>query len=95
MGDLKTPFNQPVYPNTSDVGGAGVLSRGADPLIDLGGSSGLQPVWNEKFVPDPSGQETANSVSGLPLQPNRFEDAGSPPQPPTLQDRNPGTIDQR
>ena len=46
-------------------------------------------------VPSMSGAESENSVSGLPAQPNRFEPTETPPPPPTLQDRRPGTIDER
>jgi hypothetical protein len=41
------------------------------------------------------GEEMANSVSGLPLQPNRFEPAESGVEIPSLKDRNPGTIDKQ
>ena len=34
-------------------------------------------------------------MSGLPSLPNRYEPSETPPEPPTLQDRNPGTIDQQ
>jgi len=95
MGDLKTPFDKPIYPDTSDLGGAGVLSRGTDPQIDTGGSSGLKTPFDRPIDPSLDGAETANSVSGLPLQPNRFEPSEGLPEIPTLQDRNPGTIDKR
>jgi len=39
--------------------------------------------------------ETANSVSGLPLLPSRMVSNEAPPPPPSLEDRNPGTIDQQ
>ena len=50
---------------------------------------------NVMVVPTPGGEETGNSVSSLPLAPNRYQPAETPPAPPSLQDRNPGTIDQR
>ena len=97
MSDLKTPFNQPIMPTQADLGGDSITERGTDPNINVGGDSALQPVWpaDKAIVPTPGGQETANSVSGLPSTPSRFEPSGTPPAPPTLQDRNPGTIDQR
>jgi hypothetical protein len=97
MGDLKTPFGNAAYPNTTDLGGELPTSRGTDPNIDTGagGAGGLKDNWPGAVVPVPGGEETANSVSGLPLQPNRFQPSETPPEPPTLQDRNPGTIDKR
>lgn len=95
MGDLKTPFDKPIYPNMSDLSGDLPTSRGTDPLIDTSGSSGLKTPFDRPIDPSLEGQETANSVSGLPLQPNRFQPSETPPEPPTLKDRNPGTIDKR
>lgn len=92
MGDLKTPFDKAAAP-IPDLGGAGVVSRGTDPNISPGGAGALQDVWDKPPVPVPGGEESANSVSGLPSIPNRFEPSGTPPEPPTLQDRSPGTID--
>lgn len=96
MGDLKTNWNNPGM-SEPGLDGAGVTSRGGDPNIDVGGGAGggLNPVWPDPFVPTPGGSETPNSVSGLPTVPSRFEPSATPPQPPTLQDRNPGTIDQQ
>lgn len=99
MGDLKTNWSDPIL-GDHGVDGQGVVSRGSDPNADGGdGPAGLTGiVWpSDKQVMGsaPSGQESANSESGLPAQPNRFEPSGDPPQPPSLQDRNPGTIDQR
>jgi len=96
MGDLKTPFDRPIYPDTGDLSGAGVTSRGSDPSIDAGGDGGaLTSYWKSPTVPIPGGEETGNSVSSLPARPNRFEPSETPPEPPSLQDRNPGTIDQQ
>jgi hypothetical protein len=94
MSDLKSPWTNPPVP---DVGtsGEGVTQRGSDPNITVDTPNGLQPVWGTPPVTDPSGQETANSVSGLPLRPARNEPTGTPPEPPSLQDRTPGTIDQK
>lgn len=99
MGDLKTPFEKAVF---TDFGMAGELptSRGTDPLTDLnaaGATSALKPLWSadKMAVSTFSGEETPNSITGLPLQPNRFQPSEEPPQPPTLQDHNPGTIDKR
>jgi len=95
MGDLKTFFDKPIYPNTPDLGGAGVTSRGSDPQIDSGGEGGVSPFWPTPIVPIPGGEESSNSVSGLPALPNRFEPSDTPPALPDLTDRNPGTIDKR
>jgi len=92
---LKTPFDKPVDPGTADLGGQGVISRGTDPLTDLSGSSGLQTPFTQPIDPSLDGAESPNSVSGLPMTPNRFEPAESGVMPPSLQDRNPGTIDKR
>lgn len=97
MGDLKTNWNDPGAP-IPDLGGASVVSRGTDPNVNEGGGAGaIQSPWpTDKYATtNTQTSETANSVSGLPLQPNRFEPADNPPQPPSLKDRNPGTIDKR
>lgn len=94
MGDLKTNWPDPGTP-TPDLSGQGVISRGTDPNIDTGGSSGLKTVFDRPIDPSLDGAETANSVSGLPLQPNRFEPAESSVEIPSLKDRNPGTIDKQ
>lgn len=105
MGDLKTPFDKAVYPTTSDLAGDGVTARGSDPLIDRSGTGALNTFWEPDPYPWPTGvpvpavntdrdgQETPNSVSGLPLLPSRFEPNESPVDQPTLERRNPGTID--
>lgn len=96
MGDLKTNWTDPLL---SDVGIAGetISTRGTDPLVDLnaGGANGLMPLWEQMPVPTPSGEETANSVSGFPSTPSRVQPTDQPPSPPTLQDRSPGIIDQQ
>lgn len=92
---LTTPFNKPVYPNTSDLSGELPTSRGTDPLIDTGGSGAIQSPFDRPVLSSIEGQETANSVSGLPLQPNRYQPSETPPEPPSIKDRNPGTIDQK
>lgn len=98
MGDLKSPFDKAVYPNTSDLGGDLPTARGTDPLTDLsagGGSSGLKTFFEKPIDPSLDGAETPNSVSGLPLQPQRFQPSETPPEPPSLETRNPGTIDKK
>ena len=95
MGDLKTFWDNPVMPQSADLGGDGVTSSGSDPSITVDAPNALQPVWTDDPVPPISGEETANTVSGLPSQPNRFEPTATPPPPPTLQDRRPGTIDEQ
>lgn len=94
MGDLKTPYDDPAMP-PPDPAGTGVISRGGDPLIDTSGVSGLQPAWDSPPVSNPAGKETENSVSGLPLTPSRWEPSPESEQPPSLEDRSPGTIDRR
>jgi len=74
------------------LGGDGVTSRGSEPTVDMGSGSPLQDLWPGAVVPVPSGEETPNSVSGLPLRPNRWEPSEKPPMPPDLTDRNPGTL---
>jgi hypothetical protein len=44
---------------------------------------------------DDGQKETPNSVSGLPLLPSRLVSTGTPPDPPSLEDRTPGTIDEK
>ena len=98
MGDLKTPFDKPIYGDTTDLSGQGVISRGTDLNADGGdGPAGFEPVWPaDKRATTAAGiEESANSVSGLPSLPNRFEPAESSVEIPTLKDRNPGTIDKR
>ena len=93
-GDLQTPYTDPAM-SPPDPSGSSVNARGGDPNVDLGGNSGLQPLWNDMPVSNPQGRETANSVSGMPLHADRWEPSGTPPQPPSLEDRSPGTIDER
>jgi hypothetical protein len=99
MGDLKTPWSNPVYPDTSDLGGAGVVSRGSDPNAagDNGAGMGIDPLWPpDKRATTADGQEeSANSVSGLPALPNRFEPAEGTVDMPDLTTRSPGTIDKQ
>lgn len=87
---IKTNWTDPGA-STPDISGAGVTSRGSDPQVDLGGTSGLSPLWPSPVVPTPSGEETAN-MSELPLTPQRWEPSDQPPPPPTLDQRNPGTL---
>lgn len=105
-GTLKSPWlddsgHGPAVP-TPDLGGDLAVTRGTDPLTDTSGSSGLTAVpWQGagKQTPATSGngvEESGNSVSGLPSMPNRFAPSpAEPPAPPTLSNRNPGTIDQK
>lgn len=99
MGDLKSVFDNPVMADHG-LAGDSVTSSGSDPhIVDAldAGPAGLQPVWPDaKRITTAAGtEETANS-SGLPPLPNRFEPSpATPPPPPSLQDRAPGTIDQK
>jgi hypothetical protein len=97
MADIKTFWPDPGMPTSTDLGGDGVTSSGTDPQVDLadGKPQACDPLWPNFPVPYFGGQEDANSVSGLPAQPNRFEPTEQPPGPPSLQDRRPGTIDQQ
>lgn len=93
-GAVKTNWSNPIMPSFDDMGGAGVTGSGSDPSIDTGGEGGLKGVlWSNPLCSTPGGEETANSVSGLPLLPNRFEPSEAPPGIPDLTTRNPGTID--
>lgn len=94
-GGIKSPWEDSGVP-TPDPAGDGITARGGDPLIDTGGSSGLKGViWSDPATSTQDVKETSNSVSGLPLQPSRFEPSATNAQPPSLKDRNPGTIDER
>lgn len=97
MGDLRTNWSNPGMPNHEGLGGEGITGSGSDPQIDTnaGGAGGLQKVWEGAFVPTPGGEETSNSVSGLPAMPNRWEPSETPPGPPDLTDRRPGNVDKR
>lgn len=96
MPDLKTFWPDPGMPKTYDVGqGDGVVSSGSDPLITVDAPQGLDPIWTDPVPELSAAAESPNSVSGLPAQPNRFEPPETPPGPPSLQDRRPGTIDER
>lgn len=96
MPDLKTFWDNPGMPKSYDTPqGDSVTSSGTDPLITVDAPNGLEVIWNDP-VPDlNAAAESPNSVSGLPPQPNRFEPPETPPGPPSLQDRRPGTIDER
>lgn len=94
MGDLKTFWNDKPVPD-QDLSGDLPTARGGDPNISVDGSSGLQSVWDTPTAGSMPSSESPNSVSGLPSLPSRFEPSGEPPMPPSLQDRNPGTIDQK
>lgn len=95
MADLKSIWkDSPV--STPDLAGDLATARGGDPDVPLAGSSGLDKMWDDAPVSDPQGRETANSMSGLPLLPAEFTPSPEkPPEPPSLQDRSPGTIDQQ
>lgn len=97
MGDLKTNWTDPAYPDTNDLSGAGVTARGGDPNVDTGGTGAIKGFWPDKdqIASSPDGKETANSVSGMPTTPSRFAPSDTPPDPPSLDKRNPGTIDKR
>jgi hypothetical protein len=96
MSELKSFWNNAPVP---DVGLAGdsIASSGSDPQVTVDSPNGLtQVAWANPPVPNIGGEETENSVSGLPLQPNRFEPSpSSPPEPPTLKERSPTTIDEK
>ncbi len=98
---LLTNMN-PIWPSvpvpTPDTGGDLATSRGTDPNVSPSGPGDINPIWAGAQQPftGVDGQESGNSVSGLPSLPSRFAPApDTPPDPPNLTDRNPGTIDQR
>ncbi len=97
MGDLKTPWPEKDQPTlTPGLSGAGIISSGSDPNADGGdGPAALQPLWTNPPTMATSTAESANSVSGLPAHPNRYEPAGAPPDPPDLTQRSPGTVDKQ
>lgn len=93
MGDMKTLFSDAALTSV-DPAGNNIADRGGDPNANLSGSSGLKGTpWSEPPVSAPDGRETANSQSGLPGLPSRMTTGATPPQPPDLTDRSPGTID--
>lgn len=97
MGDIRTPWTDPILPDHG-LGGDSVVSSGSDPNAAPGeGAGGLKDFWagEDQASTQTDIAETPNSISGLPLQPNRFAPSDNPPQPPSLEDRMPGTIDQR
>lgn len=95
MADLKSFWNDPPVGNVGLEGDL-ITERGSDPLIDLGGTNGLtQVLWPNPPVSTPGGEETDNSVSGLPNTPARYQPSEQPPGIPELKDKNPGTIDKQ
>lgn len=92
MGDLKTNWTDPALGDMGDLGGQLPTSRGTDPLVNTGGSSGLQAMYSQPGCPTPGGEASSRTLSGLPADPQRFQPAETPPQPPNLKDRNPGTV---
>ena len=79
--DIKT--NWPDYPvPMPGMKGDGVVSSGSDPNVNTAGSSALQTPYDKPIVSAPGGEETPNSVSGLPLQPKpALADAEPSPAP--------------
>lgn len=94
MADLKPLWQDPPL---SDVGLSGDLptARGGDPNVDASGSSGLKTYYDNPVTSLDSASETPNSISGLPTTPSRFAPSDTPPAPPDLTDRSPGTIDEQ
>lgn len=73
-----------------------ITSRGTDPLTDTGGTSALVTLWDDAPIKvGNQTEETDNSVSGLPHNPNRYQPSEQPPPPPTLKRPTPGTIDEQ
>jgi hypothetical protein len=95
MADLKTFWDNPGMPQSTDLSGDSITSSGSDPQVSYEGTSAVKPFWDNPTVPTPGGEETPNSVSGLPAAPNRFEPSSTPPPIPDLKDRRPGTIDEQ
>lgn len=96
MSDLKSFWSNPVGPDT-DLSGDAIVSSGSDPQVTVDSPNGLtQVLWPNPPVSSFDGSESPNSISGLPPQPNRFEPSpASPPDPPTLKERSPMTIDEQ
>lgn len=94
MGDLKTFWTDKPVPD-QDLGGDLATSRGGDPNVSADGSSALKSNWDNPVAGSMPSSESPNSVSGLPSLPARYQPSGTPPEPPSLQDRSPGTIDQK
>jgi len=96
MGDLKTNWTDPGAP-IPGLEGDGVTARGGDPNVDTSGTGAVKGFWPDKdqIASSPDGKESANSVSGMPTTPSRFQPTETPPDPPSLDKRNPGTIDKR
>lgn len=94
---------KPIWQNpaisTMDLPGDLATDRGSDPNIDPNAGAGNQafkPIWDNDVTPEGMMDESSNSVSGLPSLPNRFApEPSTPPPPPGLKDRIPGTIDQK
>jgi hypothetical protein len=97
MADLKTFWDNPGMPISTDLGGDAIPSSGSDPNAEGGeGDNALDPLWSNPGMPTLSDKaESPNSVSGLPALPNRFEPSATPPEPPDLKERRPGTIDEK
>lgn len=98
MGDLRTPFDNAIYPDTSDLSGDLAASRGNDPNASGDdGPAALDSFWDpSKQITRATGmEESKNSVSGLPSLPNRYEPTEGMPTPPDLTQRSPGTIDKK
>jgi hypothetical protein len=94
MGDLKSFWPNPGG-ETPGLDGDAATSRGSDPSVTVDSPNALDPIWPAPPVAPIDGSESPNSVSGLPSLPNRYEPNVTPPGPPSLQDRRPGTIDER
>lgn len=95
MSDLKSFWPNPVGPDEG-LSGDSITSSGSDPSVTVDAPNGLtQVLWPNPPVKSFSGEESPNSVSGLPSLPNRFEPSEQPPGPPSLKDRSPGTIDKQ
>lgn len=101
MAEGLKPIWQNIPVPTPDLSGNTVASRGTDPNVDESGTSGLTAVpWEGGGKQSPAttavGTAESSNSSGLPSLPNRFEPTpASPPEPPSLQDRSPGTIDEK
>jgi len=95
MAEIKTFWDNPGMPVSTDLGGDTITSSGSDPNAEGGDEHGnaCKPLWNDPPVPYFDKSESSNSVSGLPSVPNRFEPNQKPDDPPDLKERNPGTID--
>ena len=95
MGDLKTFWDDPGMPMSTDLGGDTVVSSGSDPSVSVEGENPIKPFWPNPPSRHRAARRPRTRSAACRRLPNRFEPSDQPPPPPTLQDRRPGTIDEQ